>query len=90
MMARDQHLRDRAPLPHLRSGIMRVLQQVAREALLGQRLRVTYHARKEADTRVDHGNRCRLTSRQHDVAQRQLFQPAGFDDPLVDPFEAAA
>ena len=89
-MARDQHLRDRTPIPDLRSGIVRILEQVAGETLLTQRLRLTDHARQQAHARVDQGDRRRLTTRQHDVAQGQLFQAARLDDSLIDSFEAAA
>ena len=86
----DQHLRHGTPLPDLGSRVVGILQQVARETLLAQRHRRPDHAWEQADTGIDQGDRRRLTARQHDVAKRKLFQVARFDDPLVDPLEAAA
>ena len=90
VMARQQHVGHRAPLPHLRPGVVRVFEQAGGEALLGQRGGSADHARAAAARRRRSGPWRRARRRKHEIAERDLEEAARLDHALVDALVAAA
>ncbi len=78
------------PFPDLGTRVVGVFEQVAGEALLVERGGPADHPGQQAHAGVEQRDRRRLAAGQHDVAEADLLQRARLDDPLIDPFEAAA
>src|SRR5277367_6342062 len=83
MVPRHQHRRDRASLPHLWPRVLRIFEQTVGEALLGQGLSSAHHSREEAHAGIYHRDCSRLTAGQHEIAEAQLLDRAGFEKTLV-------
>ena len=90
VIARQQHVGNRAPLPFARPRVMGIFEQAALEALLLARFDLAHHAGDQPHAGVEHGERRDLAARQHVVADRHLDQPAAGDDALVDALETRA
>src|ERR1700751_120302 len=89
MIARKQHLRDRAPLPQLGTSVLRVLEQILGEALLGQRFGTSDDPRQEPDAGIDQRDRCRFAARQHEIPEAYLLDTARLQHALIDTLEPA-
>src|SRR3954451_19725725 len=95
VVPRNQDLRH-APLDPVRSGprrrprVVRILQQSVLETLLVARLGRAHHAGQQPYATVHHHHRRDLAAREHEVADRNLFQRLRLDHPLVDALEPAA
>ena len=90
VIAGDEHLRDRPALPHLRPGVLRVFQQAVGEALLGAGGLRAHDAGHQPHAGIDQRHGGDLAAGQHVIADRDLFESARLDHPLVDALEAAA
>ncbi|EGE57287.1 hypothetical protein RHECNPAF_4460059 [Rhizobium etli CNPAF512] len=90
VVARCQDGRNFPAFPLLRPRIMRMFQQSAFKAFMQAGKIVAHHAGQDADDRIEHDQRRRLAAGQHVVTDRDFFQSACFDHPLVDALEAAA
>src|SRR5215204_1919513 len=90
MIAGEQHLWDRAPLPFARPGVMGIFEEPAFEALLRAGGVLAHDAREQSHTGVEHRHGGDLAAREHIVADRDLLERPALDRPLVDALEAAA
>src|SRR5580698_8652950 len=87
VVARNQDLRH-APLdpiradPRRRPCVMRVLQQSVLETLLVARPGRAHHAGQQPYTTVHHRHGRDLAAREHEIADRNLFQRLRLDHPL--------
>src|SRR5580704_6399173 len=90
VVAREQHLRNRATLPYARARIVRIFEQALLEALLLARSVLAHHSGDEPHAGVEDRQRGDLAAREHVVADRDLDQPTRLDDPFVDALEARA
>ena len=69
---------------------MRMFQKPALEALFGNGLGVSSHAGQQADTGLQQRLGGNLPAREHEIAQRYLFQAPALDHSFIEAFEAAA
>ena len=69
---------------------MRVFKQSGRKTLLLARRLLAHDAGQEPDAGVDQGHRADLAAGQNVIANGDFLEPAGFDQALVNPFEASA
>src|SRR4051794_16680699 len=90
MIPRSQHFGDRAPFPHLRSGIMRIFEQPRFEALIVSARSRAHYAGKQANASIEQDQRADLAARQDIVADRDRLDRARVEQALVDPLEPAA
>src|SRR5690606_30006927 len=90
VMPRQEHLGNVEPFEPPRTGILRMLEEAVFETLLAQTLRLPQNAGHEPYTRLDGHQRGGLAPGQDRIADGDLLEPAGVDDPLVHPFEPAA
>src|SRR5262249_52168087 len=90
MIAAGENGGNRTALPHLRPGILRVLEQAPAEALLHTRVLLAHDAGEEPHAGVDEGEGRDFPTRKDVIADRNLLEAAPFDQALVDALEAAA
>src|SRR4029450_9197302 len=90
MIPRRQHVRDRAPFPFKRSGIVRIFEKPRLEAFLLSAGSRAHYPGKQANASVDQHHRAELAAGKDIVADRHGFDGPGFEDPLVQALEAAA
>ena len=62
MVAGEQHLGDRPPLPVARPRVVRIFEEAVREAFLGERHFVAGNARQEAHAGIDQHERRKLAA----------------------------
>ena len=90
VVAAAQYLGD-LPAAEVRgTGVLRVLEEPRREALVLGRLGVADHARDEPRDGFDDGERGELAAREHEVAERDLAVDEVVGDALVDALVTAA
>src|SRR5437764_14584464 len=90
MIPRPQHFGDRAPFPLTRSGIVRIFQETLLEALLLSAGGRAHYPGKQAHASVEDDHRAKLSAGEDIVANRDGFEGACVEDPLVKALEAAA
>ena len=90
VMAGEQHVGHATSLPFGGAGVVRVLQQVARERLLRRAVGRAHHARQQPNHGIEQHQRRQFTTGQDVVADADLFHPAGIDHALIDSLVAAA
>src|SRR4051794_27169625 len=90
MVAGEQHLGNGAALPLARACIVRVFEKTVLEALLLARRFLAHDARQKPHAGLDHGHSGDLAAGKNEIADRDLAEPARFDDALINGFEAAA
>src|SRR5262252_10211170 len=90
MVAAGEDGRDRTALPHLRPGVLRVLEQSLAEALLQTRSLLAHHAGQQPHAGVEQDEGRDLAARKHVIADRKLLEAAPLDQALVDALETAA
>ena len=90
MIAGQKRFWDQSSLPFPRPGIMGVLEQSALETLLVGRFQFAHHAGKETDAALKEHLRRNLAAREDEIADRDLFHVAAFNDALIEPFKSAA
>ena len=90
VVAAQQHFRHRSPLPDLRSGILRILEQPVPMALANVALRIGQNTRYETADCIRHCQRCDFSPGQHKITQGDFFVHTGFDEALIDSFIVAA
>ena len=79
MVAGHQHLRNRSALPHLRPGVVRVLEQRLGEAFLRYRLGAAHDAGQQPHAGINQRNRRRLAARQDEIAEADLLDLLGLE-----------
>src|SRR4051794_38901418 len=89
MIPRPQHFGDRAPFPNDRPGIVRIFEKPLIEALLLSAGGRAHYPGKQAPASIEDGHRAELAAGEDIVADRDGFEGASFEDPLVEPLEAA-
>src|SRR4051794_6083030 len=90
MIPRSQHFRDRAPFPFIRSGIMRIFEKPALEALLLSAGGRAHYPGKQPNASIEEGERRHFAARKHVIADRNRDDRPRLEQPLVDPFETPA
>ena len=90
MVSREQNFRDGAAFPLPWSSVLWVLQQSSLETVVGHGAWVSRHAGQQTNDRVDNRQRGGFAAGQHEIAETDLLYRPGFEQPFVDPFEAAA
>src|SRR3954469_20681776 len=90
MIPRSQHFRDPAPFPFTRSGIMRIFEKPALEALFLSAGGRAHYPGKQPNASIEEGQSGRLAARQHEVADRDWADGPSLEQPLVYPLEPAA
>src|SRR3954452_804211 len=90
MIPRSQHFRDPAPFPFIRSGIMRIFEKPALEALFLSAGGRAHYPGKQPNASIEEGQSGRLAARQHEVADRDGTDRPRLEQPFVDPLEPAA
>ena len=68
MVPRKQHLRHRMPVPYLRTGILRILQQAIPVAFLLERRFIRQHPWHHPANRVRNRHRRDFPAGQHEIA----------------------
>jgi len=90
VIARSQHLGDRAALPFGGAGILRVFQQPGRVAFFFRRSRVAQHAGQKAHGGVDHGLGGNLAPGHDEIPERDFLNAVFFEHPFIHAFEPTA
>src|SRR5260370_38591264 len=90
VVAAGEDGRDGPTLPELRPRILRIFEQAVAEAFLRARGLLAHDAGEEANARIEQDQGCDFAAREHVIADRNLFERAAFNQPLVDAFGAAA
>src|SRR4051812_6315050 len=90
MIPRSQHFRDRAPFPCDRSGIMRIFEKPALEALLLSAGGRAHYPGKQPNASVEQDKSADLAAGEDIVADRDGDDGPGLEQPLVDALETAA
>src|SRR5215472_2526856 len=90
MVAAGEDGRDRAALPELRPGILRVFEQAVAEALLRARGLLAHDAGEEPHAGVEQDEGRNLPTRKHVIADRNLLEATPLDQALIDALEATA
>src|SRR3954454_3859301 len=89
MIPRPQHFGDRAPFPCYRPGIVRIFQETFLEALLLTAGGRAHYPGKQSHASIEDHHRSKLSAREDVIADRDGFDVARFEDPLVESLEAA-
>src|SRR4051794_23083057 len=90
MIPRSQHFGDRAPFPLIRSGVMRIFEKPAFEALLLTAGGGAHYPGEQPNASIEKGERGRLAARQDIVADRDRDDRPRLEQALVHPLETAA
>src|SRR3954451_2161222 len=90
MIPRSQHFGDRAPFPYDRSGIMRIFEKPAFEALLLTAGGRAHYPGEQPNASIEEDQSRRLAARKHIVADRHRNDRPRLEQALVHPFETAA
>src|SRR5207342_1543794 len=79
-----QHFGDRAPFPVNWSGIVRIFEKPLFKALFLTAGGRAHYPGKQTHASIEDDHRAELAARQHIVADTDRFEPARFEDPLVE------
>ena len=90
MIPRSQHFRDRAPFPQSGSGIVRIFEKAAFEALFIPTGSRAHYSGKQPNASVQQHQRAHLSAGQDDVAHADLLDRPRVENPLVKSLEPAA
>src|ERR1700761_8775974 len=90
MIPRSQHFGDRAPFPHLWSGIMRIFEQPRLEALVLTAGSGAHYAGEQPNASIEQHHRRDLAAGEDIIADRDGRDVPRFEQPLVDPLEPPA
>src|SRR3954468_14496259 len=90
MIPRSQHFRDPAPFPFNRSGIMRIFEKPALEALFLSAGGRAHYPGEQPNASVEQDEGAALPAREDIVADGDGDDGAGLEQALVDPLETAA
>src|SRR3954454_6191214 len=90
MIPRSQHFRDPAPFPFKRSGIMRIFEKPALEALFLSAGGRAHYPGEQPNASVEQDEGADLPARQHIVADRDGDDRPRLEQALVNPLETAA
>src|SRR5947208_17018138 len=89
MIPRPQHFGDRAPFPCHWSGIVRIFQETLLEALLLSAGGRAHYPGKQPHASIEDDHRAELAAREDIISDRNRFERACVEDPLVESLEAA-
>src|SRR5689334_17147607 len=84
MITRQEHFGNTKSAELRRTRVARRRQSPLPERVAVRAVMIAHRPRKESDRRVDDGERGRLPSREHEVAERKLFRGEMFGHALVD------
>src|SRR3954466_6692596 len=90
MIPRSQHFGDRAPFPFNRSGIMRIFEKPAFEALLLTAGGRAHYPGEQPNASIEEDERGRLAAREHIVSDRDGDDRPRLEQALVHALETAA
>ena len=90
MIAGEQDLRHRPPVPYRRTAVLGVFQQAVEVALVLKALRVGKHPRNHAAHRIRHRHGGNLPAGEDEVTQRNFLVHALVNKPLVNALVMAA
>ena len=87
VVAGGEHLRDRLTLEDRWPRVLRIFKQSVGEAFLGRRGLLAHDAGQQPHAGIEQRQRGDLAAGEHEIAERNLFQSARLDQPLVDALE---
>ena len=90
MIAPTQDLRDFPAPEYRRAGVLRVLEEPGREALVACRGRVAEHTWDQTGRGLDHDKGSQLAASEHEIADGELSIDEVVGNPLVHTFVAPA
>src|SRR5258705_13519346 len=89
MIPRPQHFRDRAPFPLNRPGIVRIFEKPLFKALFLSAGGRAHYPGEQPDASIEDDHRAKLAAGQDIVTDADRFEPASFEDSLVESPESS-